>query len=120
MGVQAMKHTALLQEWSSKIAECRTSGMPVRAWCAEHGIHIKTYYYWEKRFVIEATQKLSLPAPTQSGMLMRVIPDALRSGDVNTMGTGITIRHGESVITLPAGSSAEAVAELVKALNRHA
>ena len=43
MGVQAMKHTALLQEWSSKIAECRTSGMPVRAWCAEHGIHIKTY-----------------------------------------------------------------------------
>ena len=53
-------------------------------------------------------------------MLMRVNPDALPSGDVNTIGTGITIRHGESVITLPAGSSAEAVADLVKALNRYA
>ena len=30
-----------------------------------------------------------------------------------------TIRHGESIITLPVGSSAEAVANLVKALNRH-
>ncbi len=120
MGVQAMKHAALLQEWSSKIAECRSSGMSVKAWCNEKGIPIKTYYYWEKRFVTEATQQLSLPAPTQAGMLMRVDPDALPSGDENSIGSGITIRHGESVITLPAGSSAEAVADLVKALNRHA
>ena len=120
MGVQAMKHAALLQEWSSKIAECRSSGMSVKAWCNEKGIPIKTYYYWEKRFVTEATQQLSLPAPTQAGMLMRVNPDAMPSGDVDAIGSGITIRHGESVITLPAGSSTESVADLVKALNRHA
>ena len=120
MGVQAMKHAALLQEWSSKIAECRSSGMSVKAWCAEQEIPIKKYYHWEKRFVTEATQQLSLPAPTQAGMLMRVNPDTLLSGDVNAIGSGITIRHGESVITLPAGSSTESVAELVKALNRNA
>ena len=120
MGVQAMKHAALLQEWSARIAECRSSGMSVKAWSAEHGIPIKTYSYWEKRFVTEATQQLSLPAPTQAGMLMPVNPDKLPSGDVNSNGTGITIRHGVRVITLPAGSSAEAVAELVKTLNRHA
>ncbi len=120
MGVQAMKHAALLQEWSSKIAECRSSGMSVRAWCAEQGIPIKTYYYWEKRFVTEATQQLSLPASTQAGILMRVNPDALLGDTGGTIGSGITIRHGESVITLPAGSSAESVAELVTALNRHA
>ena len=51
---------------------------------------------------------------------MRVNPDALPGGDEAGIGSGITIRHGESVITLPAGSSAEAVADLVKALNRHA
>ena len=120
MGVQAMKHAALLQEWSSKIAECRSSGMSVKAWCNEKGIPIKTYYYWEKWFVTEATQQLSLPAPTQAGMLMRVYPDAMPRGDVDAIGSGITIRHGESVITLPAGSSTESVADLVKALNRHA
>ena len=39
---------------------------------------------------------------------------------MGTIETGIIIRHGESVITLPAGSSTEAIADLVKALNRHA
>ena len=120
MGVQALKHAALLQEWSTKIAECRSSGMSVKAWCAEQGIPIKTYYYWEKRFVTEATQHLSLPAPTQAGMLMRINPETMSGDEMGTTGTGITIRHSESVITLPAGSSAEAVAELVKAQNRHA
>ena len=51
---------------------------------------------------------------------MRVKADALPGGDVADVGSGIIIRHGESVITLPAGSSTEAVADLVKALNRHA
>ena len=116
MGVQAMKHAALLQEWSGRIAECRSSKMSVKAWCSEQGIPIKTYYYWEKKFVTEATQQLSLPAPTQAGILMRINPDALPSGGGNANGIGIIIRHGESIITLPAGSNAD----LVKALNRNA
>ena len=120
MGVQAMKHAAMLQEWSTKIAECRSSGMTVKAWCAQQGIASKTYYYWEKRFVTEATQQLSIPAPAQAGLLMRVNPEMLSGRDAESPGTGIAIRHGESVIILPAGSSAEAVADLVKALNRHA
>ena len=119
-GVQELKLAARMRERSARIAECRSSGMSVQAWCKERGIAIQTYYRWEKRFITEATQQLSLPAATQAGMLMRVNPDALPGGDVNTIDNDITIRHGESVITLPAGSSAEAVAELVKALNRHA
>ena len=119
-GVQELKLAARMQEWSARIAECRGSGMSVRAWCKEQGIASQTYYHWEKRFVTEATQQLSLPAPTQAGMLMRVNPDALPGDTGGTIGSGITIRHGESIITLPAGSSAESVAELVKALNRHA
>ena len=52
---------------------------------------------------------------------MRVNPDNMPCDEVGSIGEGNTIRHGESVITLPAaGSSAEAVADLVKALNRHA
>jgi hypothetical protein len=120
MGVQAMKHAALLQEWSARIAECRTSGKPVKAWCSEQGIPIKKYYYWEKKFVTEAIQQFNLPAPGQVGLLMRVNPDAMPSSDVADVGSGIIIHHGESVIALPAGSSMEAIADLVKALNRHA
>ena len=118
-GVQELKLAARMQEWSARIAECRGSGMSVRAWCKEQGIAIQTYYHWEKRFVTEATQHLSLSAPAQAGTLMRINPETMPGDEMGTIGAGITIRHGESVITLPAGSSAEAVAELVKALNRH-
>ena len=68
----------------------------------------------------EATRQYALPAPAQGGMLVRVNPDAMPSADTAAIGSGITIHHGESIITLPAGSSAEAIANLVKALNRHA
>lgn len=53
-------------------------------------------------------------------MLMRINPETMPRDEMTTIGSCITIRHGESVITLSAGSSAEAVADLVKALNRHA
>ena len=119
-GVQELKLAARMQEWSVRITECRSSGMSVRAWCNEQGISVQTYYRWEKRFVEKATQRLSLPAPTQAGLLMRVNPDAMPGDDADRIGQSITVRHGESVITLPAGSSAEAVADLVRALNRHA
>lgn len=120
IGVTELKREAMLREWSARIAECRNSGKAVKEWCSEQGISVQTYYRWEKRFVEKATQQISLPAPTQAGLLMRVNPDAMPSDDADRIGQGITIRHGESVITLPAGSSAEAVADLVKALNRHA
>ena len=120
IGVTELKREVMLREWSARIAECRNSGKAVKEWCAEQGISVQTYYRWEKRFVEKATQQLSLPAPTQAGRLMQVNPDALPSGDAADIGSAVTIRHGESIIILPVGSSAEVIADLVKALNRHA
>ncbi len=37
-GVQELKLAARMQEWSVQIAECRSSGMSVRAWCNEQAI----------------------------------------------------------------------------------
>ena len=117
--VQALKHAARLQEWSAKVAECRSSGNSVKAWCAEHGIALKTYYNWERQIVREATQKYVLPAPVQSGVLLQINPEEMPNDTTNASWATISIRHGESAITLPAGSSMESIAELVKALNRH-
>ena len=119
-GVQGLKHAAKVQEWSVRIAECRGSGIGVKAWCREHGIALKTYYNWEREIVREATQQYALPAPAQGDTFIRVNPDAMPGGGTVAVESDITIRHGESIIILPAGSSAEAVADLVKALNRHA
>lgn len=42
------KRMAQLEEWKGKVAACRGSGQTVDAWCREHGIPSKSYYYWEK------------------------------------------------------------------------
>ena len=115
-----LKYAAKLQEWSERVAECRSSGISVKAWCAEQRIVLKTYYNWEKQIVKAAAQQYALPAPAQTGLLTQINPNTMPSDEMGTIETGIIIRHGESVITLPAGSSAEAIADIVKALNRHA
>lgn len=120
MSVQELKHAARLQEWSARVAECRSSGISVKVWCAEQGIALKTYYNWEKQIVKAATQQYALPVPAQAGLLMRINPETMPSGEIETIESKVTIRHGESIITLPAGSNTETIADLVKALNRHA
>lgn len=119
-GVQELKHAAKVQEWSARVAECRSSGIGVKAWCREHNIALKTYYNWERQIVKEATRQYVLPASTQGGMLMQVNPDTMPSGETVAVRTDITICHGKSTITLPVGSSVETIADLVKALNRYA
>jgi putative transposase len=120
MGIQAMKHEALLREWREAVAECRASGKSVRQWCKEQEIREKKYYYWEKRVLSEIAGERNLPEPGGKGHLTRIVPEALRGGGSESIEAGITIRHGESVIIFPAGSCPETVASLVKALNRHA
>ena len=68
-GVQGLKHAAKVQELSVRIAECRGSGIGVKAWCREHGIALKTYYNGERQIVKEATQQYALAAPAPAGML---------------------------------------------------
>ena len=120
MGVRELKHEALLQEWRVRIGECRASGKSVKAWCETQGISIKTYYYWEKQFVEKVKEQALLPSAPQTGALYKINPEALPCGNDNSLGECITIRYGETVITMPAGSTMESIAELVKVLNRHA
>ena len=100
-GVQELKHAAKVQEWATRVAECRSSGIGVKAWCREHGISLKTYYNWERQIVKEATRQYALPAAAQEGMLVRVNPDTMPSGESVAVRSDITIRHGESIISLP-------------------
>lgn len=35
-----------LQCWLDVIRQCRASGLTNQAWCMQHGISLKSYYYW--------------------------------------------------------------------------
>ena len=47
--LQRLNAAQRVQLWAGRIAECRNSGMSVRAWCKENEISDKTYYYWQRR-----------------------------------------------------------------------
>ena len=47
--LQTINATQRVQLWAERIAECRSSGKSVRAWCREKEISEKTYYYWQRR-----------------------------------------------------------------------
>lgn len=49
-----LKHQTKLQEWAAQIQSCRSSGLPVRAWCRQEGINASTHYRWERELLIAA------------------------------------------------------------------
>ena len=71
--LQSLNAAQRVQLWAERIAECRSSGMSVRAWCRENEISEKTYYYWQRRLyqqMISATQRVDfaeIPHEVQTG-----------------------------------------------------
>ena len=49
--IRGTKAQRNLMEWSQRVADCRSSGLSVTRWCAEHSIKPKTYYNWQKKRV---------------------------------------------------------------------
>lgn len=76
MGVQAIKHAALLRAWSGRIAECRSSGKTVKAWCeAEGGINQDILLLGEK------DRRRGEPRSKSTGDNPEQYADACESGD---------------------------------------
>lgn len=46
MNTKVVAHQYKLQQWTSLIQECRSSGMKVKDWCQQNQISKDTYYYW--------------------------------------------------------------------------
>ena len=66
-----LKHQARQQEWAAQIQNCRSSGLPVRAWCRQEGINASTYYRWERELLTAANQApcSGVPAVTFAELL---------------------------------------------------
>lgn len=63
MTAAELKHRAKQEEWAAKIGECRSSGKPVKKWCAEQNISATTYYRWERELLGIAKQPAMMAQP---------------------------------------------------------
>ena len=59
-------HKVRREQWLGIINECLASGMSKTAWCKEHGISDKTFFYWQRKLredaYISAIESQTLPA----------------------------------------------------------
>ena len=85
-----------LLEWSRRVADCRSSGLAVTRWCADHGIKPKTYYSWQKKVFaamieqqkqqVESESRFAeLPAPAVSNSLVASVRIGTASLDINSV-----------------------------------
>jgi transposase-like protein len=105
-----------MNQWVETIRECRSSGQTVKAWCADHGINTKSYYYWLKRIREAACE--ALPALGESSSIVPVtIPvQAAGSGPAVSDASQIILRYGSVVLELRNHASAALIENTLRAL----
>ena len=125
MTIQRAGRQQKLLAWSQRVADCRSSGLSVNRWCAEHDIRPKTYYNWQKKVfaaMIEQ-QKMLVEAPeTQPHFAELPAPasepapaPAAEPGQKNSLIA--SIRVGNASLDVYDGADAEVVATLCRVLN---
>ena len=104
-----------LNQWTEIIRECRSSGQTVKAWCADHGINPKTYYYW-LRIVREAACE-ALPSLEENSSIVPVnIPANTAGPAVPESSSQIILRFGSVTLELHNNASATLIENTLRAI----
>lgn len=94
-----------MEQWRQIIQDCQKSGLSNKAYCEQHGISEKTYYYWLRKLRRLAMEQA---AP----QIMKLEPE--QEGQVEKM----YIRYRGGELTLPAETDIEAIAAILRALQQ--
>ena len=125
MTIQRAGRQQNLLAWSQRVADCRSSGLSVNRWCAEHDIRPKTYYNWQKKVfatMIER-QKTLVEAPETQSRFAELSAPAPEPTPVSAAEPGqktgliASIRVGNASLDIYDGADAEVVATLCRVLN---
>ena len=125
MTIQRAGRQQNLLAWSQRVAECRSSGLSVNRWCAEHDIKPKTYYNWQKKVfaaMIEQQKTLVEMTETQSHFAELPAPAPETASVpaeelIQKNGLVASIRVGNAALDVYEGANAEVVTALCKVLS---
>jgi len=73
LNIKETKRQVQLREWVMQVSACKKSGLPVRQWCQENGVAIKSYYYHLKRVREELLDVMD--TENKAHMLQQTISD---------------------------------------------
>ena len=81
--------------WAERVRACRSSGLPVKTWCAENGIVPNTYFRWQKK-VFNA----SCPEQGQFYEVSLSVPREAAVANIEINGVTAKVFHGADEETI--------------------
>lgn len=113
-------HKVRREQWANIIKECLSSGMNKTAWCREHGISDKSFFYWQRRLREEAYSTAAEPScpPVAQPSTGLTVPSVefieLKASDQSNISAGsfqpdVIIRKGSFSIELSNTASPELI-----------
>ena len=115
MNSSTAKHQAQLAEWRTRVAECRSSGKSVRAWCAEQNVGYKTYYRWEREILqIAGKELLATPHEENAAPVFAELPTPSKQMETAVIAS---VRIGSTTLDVYSGADAEIVTALCRVLS---
>jgi len=109
--------TVRAQKWAEILRDRQSSGQSNAAYCAEHGINIKTFYYWQTKLRRQAVGMLNVSSLSKKCTQVESHPIAPVSFSGNS-GSGITVRKGGFTVELPHDTSPAILEKLLTVLSK--
>jgi putative transposase len=89
--------TVRVQKWTEILRDRQSSGQSNAAYCAEHGINIKTFYYWQTKLRRQAAGMLNVSsscemfAPVESHPIVPVNFSGSTAPEITVRKGGFTV-----------------------------
>ena len=118
MNANEAKHEARVSEWAERVRECRSSGLSVKAWCAEREIKPATYYRWEHEVLTRADSGMSKRSvnrgtPEEPVAFVELPEAGIHQEDVRWKGRVVAeLETGKGVVRIYEWADAEVVRAL--------
>lgn len=119
MDIQKLNKSGRQGEWIQMVSQCRNSGMTVSAWCEEHGINIKTYYYRMQR-VCEGISEQAKPTnlPLLPSDKEATFAEITPSGRCRRQEAAITVRFGSAEMDIHNGAEPSVIEAALRLLSK--
>lgn len=103
-----------LRQWTKIIQECQASNLTVTAWCSQHNIGIKSYYYWLRKIRLTYCQPTgnNTPAVKQEIVPLQFHPQP----STRSVHPAVTIHFGTASIDIAEGTSQATIEAVLRSL----
>ncbi len=127
MTTREAKHAVRLREWGMMVKLCQESGLAVTEWCAQNGIKPACYYYRLSQVRKAVLNQSNLvPSAAQEPGVPTLVKVNIASAELHQTPVQeassercFRLRYNSAVLDIPVGTSAEDIAEMLKAMGQY-